>query len=127
MNFSFKLIQRVRARLTQSRGVSSVEYATLLSLIAIVLIPVISSLGSGVAGSFDRVNNAFLPPALSRTQELNPGQVGSGTPPELLPPTDVVLAQQGGGTLDNTPGTTSTCQIGKPCSNSVGPRATHPR
>ena len=126
MKISFKIFRRAGSRIATEHGVSSVEYATLLCLIAIAIVPVISGLSSSAAGSFERVNAALGRTALYRTVELPPGTTGSGAQPTA--PTGQGLSDyaSGGGTLDLTPDptmptTSESCVDGLHCQAVVTP------
>ena len=72
--------RRVKRRISCERGASCVEYATLLSLIAIVLISGISATGRGVENKFSGISTALNSgrPPLGRFGEENPTAPGDG-------------------------------------------------
>jgi pilus assembly protein Flp/PilA len=59
MIFMNKIVSNVIAKLNADRGASAIEYALLISLIAVAVILGAIALGGAINGSFNRVANSI--------------------------------------------------------------------
>lgn len=57
--------QLLRKLLSEERGVTSMEYALVASLIAIVIVVAVIAVGDGVKVDFDKVGNCLTAPSAS--------------------------------------------------------------
>jgi len=56
------MLHYIRRLIREERGATMVEYALMVSLIAVVSLAVIAALGTGVWNAFDRTNTAVQAP-----------------------------------------------------------------